>query len=50
MLDETTQEREFAPLKKIRDHYPKIVLTLDDIPIGEDGIRQVNMIDFLMET
>lgn len=49
VMDEMTRDREFAPLKKIRDHYPKMVLTLDDIPMGEDGIRQVNLIDFLMD-
>lgn len=48
VLDPATYEREFAPLKKIRDHYPKYVLTLDEFPMGEDGIRQVNLIDFLL--
>ena len=49
VLEEITYEREFAPLKKINDSYPKYVLTLDDLPMGEDGIEQKNIIDFLLE-
>lgn len=49
VLDEKTYEREFAPLKKINDSYPKYVLTLDEFPMGEDGIEQKNIIDFLLE-
>jgi predicted AAA+ superfamily ATPase len=49
VLDPTTYEREFAPLRLIRDHHPKYVLTMDDLPAGEDGIRQVNIIDFLLD-
>ena len=29
--------------------YPKYVLTLDEFPMGEDGIEQKNIIDFLLE-
>ena len=47
VLDEKTYECEFAPLKKINDSYPKYVLTLDEFPMGEDGIEQKNIIDFL---
>lgn len=49
VLDPATYEREFAPLKQIRDNYPKYVLTLDQFPMGEDGINQKNIIDFLLE-
>ena len=47
VLDPVTFEREFEPLRGIRDHYPKFVLTMDDLPAGRDGIRQVNIVDFL---
>ena len=48
VLDPVSYEREFAPLKKIRDSYPKIVLTLDDYPMGEEGINQQNVIEWLL--
>lgn len=49
ILDSATYDSEFAPLKKIADHYPKFVLTMDTLPMGEDGIRQVNIVDFLLQ-
>lgn len=50
VLGEKTLERELAPLKEIKDNYPKILLTLDDIGNGAnyEGIRQINMIDWLL--
>ncbi len=49
ILDPSTFEREIAPLKKVNDHYPKFILTLDELPMGEEGIKQVNIVDFLLE-
>ena len=49
VLEETTFEREIRPLKKIMDNYPKYILSMDEFPLGEDGINQVNIIDFLLE-
>ncbi len=49
VLDPATFEREFAPLRLIKDHYPKVVLTMDDLPSEMDGIRQMNIIDFLLD-
>ena len=48
ILDPSTYEREFAPLKKIKDSYPKFVLTMDEYPMGENGINQHNIIEWLM--
>jgi len=48
VLDPATFEREFEPLRVIRDHYPKFVLTMDELPTGDNGIQQVNIIDFLL--
>lgn len=46
-----TREREFAPLLSIRDNYPKTLITLDEEPRASlDGIRQVNVYEFLLET
>ena len=48
VLDPATFEREFAPLRVIKDHYPKYVLSMDDLPGGQDGIQQVNIVDWLL--
>lgn len=49
ILDPATFEREIAPLKKVTDHYPKFILSMDELPMGEDGIKQVNIMNFLLE-
>ena len=44
-------ERELAPLKKISDNYPKYILTLDDdLDADFDGIKKINVLDWLMES
>jgi predicted AAA+ superfamily ATPase len=50
VLDENTLRRELASLEKIPDHFPKILLTLDEIGAGasHNGIRQLNALDWLM--
>ena len=50
LASEETIEREFKPLKKIEDNYPKYVITLDDINMSHDGIKHLNLIDFLLNT
>lgn len=43
-------EREIAPLKQIKDNYPKLVLTLSDLMTGDiEGIKVRNLVDFLAE-
>jgi len=49
ILDPATFSREIAPLKKVPDHYPKFILSMDELPMGEDGIKQVNILDFLLK-
>ncbi|MCI5759685.1 MAG: ATP-binding protein [Eubacterium sp.] len=49
IMDKNTFDREFAPLRQIKDNYPKYVITLDTLPISENGIRQINAIDFLLQ-
>lgn len=47
--DERTLERELRPLQAIPDHYPKILLTMDDDPeVQYDGIRRINARDWLL--
>jgi len=43
-------EREFRPLKDIRDNYPKFVLSLDPLDLSHDGILHLNVIDFLADS
>ena len=50
VLDEGTLSRELAPLRSIQDNYPKTLLTLDRIGLGDyGGIRHVNIVDWLLE-
>jgi predicted AAA+ superfamily ATPase len=51
VLDENTLKRELAPLQKIPDHHPKVLLTLDEIPrsANYDGIRQYHVVDWLLD-
>jgi predicted AAA+ superfamily ATPase len=46
-----TIEREFFPLKKIKDNWPKLVLSMDKISSGtfdEDGIEHQYLLDWLL--
>ncbi len=49
LLGEETRVREVAPLKSVKDHFPKFVLTLDDGTYTDVGIRQINAIDWLLD-
>lgn len=50
MLDPATFEREITPLRNIRDNYPKTILTLDRMTLGNyDGIEAVNAVDWLLK-
>lgn len=47
--DEKTLDRELRSLRAIKDHYPKILLTMDDDPeVHYDGIRRINARDWLL--
>lgn len=49
VLDPATLERELAPLRTVNDDYPKTLLTLDRIGVGDrNGIRQENNIDWML--
>ena len=50
MLSEAVRTRELAPLTKIKDNYPKMVLSLDQgLDSSYDGIASINIINWLME-
>ena len=51
MNEPSTREREFVPLRKIRDNYEKIVIANHcDNPVTHDGIKIVMLTDFLLDT
>ena len=43
-----TIEIEFSLLEKINDNYPKYVISMDEFDMSRNGIRHINIIDFLM--
>lgn len=49
-LDEATLNRELMPFTKVKDNYPKYLLTLDTIQreVNYDGIQKMNLIDWLL--
>ena len=46
-LSKETEDREYKPLEMIRDNYPKYVLTTDYLLQKRNGIRHINLIDFM---
>ena len=44
-----TIEREFTSLEKIGDNYPKYIISMDEFDMSRNGIRHINIIDFLMK-
>ncbi|MDR3235956.1 MAG: ATP-binding protein [Prevotellaceae bacterium] len=50
LLDEKTHKREFGNLLAIKDNYPKIVVTMDNIEgVSYRGIQQIPIRKFLLE-
>lgn len=49
ILDENTFAREINPLQKVKDHYPKFIISMDEIKIVDNGIKNINILDFLLE-
>lgn len=46
--DEDTLKRELRPLSRLKDAYPRYLVTLDEDPvIDHNGVRQLNICDFL---
>jgi predicted AAA+ superfamily ATPase len=48
LADESVVEREFGNLEQITDHYEKMVISLDDVKLGNrKGIRHINAWEFI---
>lgn len=50
MTNESTVEREFGALEKIKDNYPKFLLTTDSFTQDRGGIKHLNVFEWLLKT
>ena len=48
LSSDETIEREFRPLLKIKDNYPKYVIFTDKFDFSQEGVIHQNLIDFLL--
>ena len=49
LVSEDTKEREFSVLENIKDNYPKYVLSMDEFDMSRNGIKHINLIEFLVK-
>lgn len=49
MSSQETEDREYRPFEKIRDNYPKYLMTRNDLIQQRDGIRHVNAPSFMKD-
>ena len=49
LQNEATKQRELESLKLINDNYKKIILTTDDEECSYEGIKSINIINWLLE-
>ena len=48
LADESVTEREFGNLEQVADHYEKVVVSLDDVNLGNrKGIKHINAWEFI---
>ena len=48
LTNEETVKREFRPLLRIEDNYPKYVISADDFNMSYEGVKHLNILDFLL--
>ena len=49
LTNEETKQRESNPLMKVKDNYEKIILSLDENEEIFEGIKSINLINWLLE-
>ena len=47
IADLNTKKRELYPFEKIKDNFPKYIITTDTIDYSNNGIKHINILDFL---
>ena len=47
IADCDTEDREYRPFEKIRDSYPRYLFTLDPLLQRRDGVRHLNLMEFI---
>lgn len=50
MLGGGTRQRELAPFAKVSDHNPKYIITRDPGEASYSGVRQMNVVEWLLDT
>lgn len=50
LASEDTIQREFGVYDRVRDNFPKYVVTLDEFDMSRNGIKHRNIRDFLLES
>lgn len=48
LASEETIGREFGVYKRVQDNFPKYVLSMDELDFSQDGIKHLNVRDFLL--
>lgn len=48
LASESTIEREFGVYALVRDNWPKYVVSMDELDMSRDGIKHMNITDFLL--
>ena len=46
---EQTIEKEFKPLFRVKDNYLKYVISADEFDMSQDGIKHMDILDFLLD-
>lgn len=49
IADRDVEEREYRPFGYIKDGYPRYLFTLDLLLQKREGVRHLNMIDFMKD-
>lgn len=49
IIDSKVEKREFGAYSSVKDNYPKYVISMDKMTSDLDGIRHLNLINFLLD-